>query len=95
MPKTSANKNEIAKAVIAIVLSVQIMHKPHPIILMRDFINDMRKCFALVDSFSSGIYCLFSFFTNDLSRVFCFFNFAIVKRDSRYRFCTSLNSRES
>ncbi len=96
MPKISANKNEIAKAATATVLSIQIIQKTHPIILMMDLTTDTRKCLTLLDSFSSGIfYCLFSFFINDLKRVFCFFNFSIVKRDSRYRFCTSLNSRES
>ena len=83
MPKTSANRNEIASAVMAKALSVQIMHKLHPIILMRDLTNDMRKCFTLVDSFSSGIYCLLKFLTIDLKRVFCFLSFLIIKRDSR------------
>lgn len=84
MPKISAKRNEIASAVMAIALPVQIMHKLHPIILKRDLINDMRKCLTLVDPFSSGIYYwLLKFLTIDLKRVFCFLSFLIIKRDSR------------
>ena len=84
MPKISASSNEIANAVIATVLLVQVIHKVHPTILKRDLINDMRKCLALVDSFSSGIfYCLFNFLIIDLKNAFCFLSFLIIRKDSR------------
>ena len=68
MPKISANKNEIAKAATAIVLSIQIIQKTHPIILIMDLTTDTRKCLTLLDSCSSGIYyCLLKFLTIDLS----------------------------
>ena len=84
MPKISANKNEIAKAATATVLSTQIIQKTHPIILIMDLTTDTRKCLTLLDSCSSGIYyCLLKFLTIDLNRVFCFLSFLIIKRDSR------------